>query len=186
MLAKLARELPVGDHAFEPKWDGFRCLVFRDGDDIDLRSRQGRPMARYFPDVVAALRSSRASRVVLDGEIVVTTADGIDFDALLKRIHPAAKHIDRLVETTSATFIAFDVLAVDDRDLRDVAFDERRRCLEALLVDVDAGVQLGPLTWDADMARRWLDALPPGTDGVVAKRRDLPYLCGKRAMLKVK
>ena len=120
MLAKLARELPQGDYAFEPKWDGFRCLAFRDHEHVALQSRAERPMERYFPEVSAALAALPEPRFVLDGEIVVITDRGSDFDALLKRIHPAAKHVDRLAAATPASYVAFDLLALGDRDLRTV------------------------------------------------------------------
>jgi len=186
MLAKLARELPQGDYAFEPKWDGFRCLAFRDHEHVALQSRAERPMERYFPEVSAALSALAEPRFVLDGEIVVITDRGSDFDALLKRIHPAAKHVDRLAAATPASYVAFDLLALGDRDLRDEPFVERRRCLEELARRCGHALAVNAVTWDRADAAVWLEQLAPGTDGVVAKARDLPYRSGKRVMIKVK
>jgi len=186
MLAKLAPDLPTGDYAFEPKWDGFRCLAFRDGDHVDLRSRHDSALGRYFPELVTALLAVDERRFVLDGEIVVLTERGFDFDALLKRIHPAARHVESMLRTTRAAFIAFDALQVGDDDLREQPFAERRLRLEAMLHGVDRPLYVTPLARTEASARRWLDDLPPGTDGVVAKHLDLPYRPGKRAMVKVK
>lgn len=186
MLATLARELPHGPFTYEPKWDGFRCLVFRDGAEVDLRSRKQSPLARYFPELVDAFRALDEERLVLDGEIVVTRDDVLDFDALLKRIHPAASHVERLAHETPATFVAFDVLAVGDEDLRSAPFGSRRARLEHLLGNPPNRISLTPATADASEASRWLARSVSGVDGVVAKRDDSPYLAGKRAMIKVK
>src|SRR3954469_1918864 len=124
MLARLARELPLGDYVYEPKWDGFRCLAFRDGDDVDLRSRNDRPLARYFPEVVEALLALPARRVALDGELVVTSGNGFDFEALLARLHPAASRVERLRTETPASFVAFDLIAVGGESLVDARFSE--------------------------------------------------------------
>src|SRR3954469_11513332 len=126
MLGKLARELPTGDYVFEPKWDGFRCLAFRDGDEVDLRSRNDRPLARYFPELVEALRALAARRLVLDGEIVVVRGGELHFEALMGRLHPSASRVQRLRDEAPARFVAFDLLALGDRDLRDAPFAERR------------------------------------------------------------
>ncbi len=135
MLAKLARELPGdgGAYLYEPKWDGFRCLAFRDGDEVDLRSRHGKPLARYFPELVAALRELPEPRLVLDGEILVTLGGRFDFSSLLNRLHPAASRVDRLRAETPASYIAFDVLAIGDDDLTGRPFDDRRAALEDAL-----------------------------------------------------
>jgi ATP-dependent DNA ligase len=182
MLARLARELPLDGYVYEPKWDGFRCLGFRDGDEVDLRSRNQRPLARYFPEVVAALVSVPERRFVLDGELVVVGENALDFVALLARLHPAASRVERLRHETPASFVAFDLLWAGGDDLRGRPFAERRARLEELLQDVGAPVALTPTTEDADVAATWLDRL----EGVVAKHRDLRYEEGRRAMVKVK
>src|ERR1700676_5553601 len=134
MLAKLTRELPEGDGLYyEPKWDGFRCIVFRDGDDVVLGSRNGKPLTRYFPELIEALRANVPDRCVLDGEIVIAGPDGLDFDALSQRIHPAESRITMLASTTPASFVAFDLLALGDRDLCDAPYAERRKLLEKTL-----------------------------------------------------
>ena len=181
MLAKLARELPVGDYLYEPKWDGFRCLVFRDMDAVDLRSRNARPFARYFPELVDALRLLREQRFALDGEIVAA-----DFAALLARVHPAASRVERLAAETPAQLIAFDVLEIGGSDLRGLPFVERRRALERLLAHAAPPLVLTPITDDPDEAERWLDAARSSIDGVVAKHRELRYEPGRRSMVKVK
>jgi ATP-dependent DNA ligase len=186
MLARLQRELPLGPYVYEPKWDGFRCLAFRDGDDVDLRSRHGRPLARYFPEVTAALRSLDRDGFVLDGEIVLE-ADRFDFAALLARLHPAASRVERLSAETPATLIAFDLLALGDADLRARPFEERRSLLENLVGEGTSALRVTQLTDDPDVAARWLErSHGSGVDGVVAKRRDAPYEAGLRAMVKVK
>ena len=182
MLAKLVRELPVGDYLYEPKWDGFRCLAARDRDDVDLRSRNGRPLARYFPELVAALRELAELRFVLDGEIVT----GFDFTALLARLHPAASRVERLSRETPAQLIAFDLVAAGHEDLTSLPFAERRRRLEELLANAPAALRLTPITRDREAAAAWLDGGRPGIDGVIAKHRDLRYEPGRRSMLKVK
>src|SRR5580704_4613476 len=124
MLAKLARELPRGDYLYEPKWDGFRCIVFRQGDEVELGSRNERPLTRYFPELIDPLRGALPDRAVVDGEIVIAGKRGLDFDALLQRIHPAASRVEMLAATTPASFVAFDMLALDQRDLRPAPFSE--------------------------------------------------------------
>jgi ATP-dependent DNA ligase len=185
MLARLARELPAGDWVYEPKWDGFRCLAFAAGPDVDLRSRNQRPLARYFPELVGALALLPRS-AVLDGEIVIGPGAG-GFEALLARLHPSASRVERLARGTPAALVAFDLLADGGEDVRPLAFAERRARLEALLSGASALLQLTPATADRSRASGWLDA-PPGSgiDGVVAKRRDLPYAAGRRTMVKVK
>jgi ATP-dependent DNA ligase len=187
MLASLARELPRGDFLCEPKWDGFRCLGFREGAEIDLRSRHGRPFSRYFPEVVAALRSVDEPRVVLDGELVVVGETGFDFAALMGRLHPAASRAALLSASTPATYVAFDLLAAGDEDLRPAPFAERRARLEELLRETPSGLKLTPATGDLSVAQGWLQSFAgAGIDGVMAKPRSLEYRPGARAMTKVK
>ncbi|MFN2588957.1 MAG: ATP-dependent DNA ligase [Actinomycetota bacterium] len=187
MLASLARELPVEDGLFyEPKWDGFRCIVFSTGGAVDLRSRHGRPLARYFPEVVPGLAAAGRD-FVLDGELVVPAGDRLDFTALLQRLHPAESRVDLLSRATPARFVAFDAVAAGGADLRARGFGERRRILEAMLHDSPGPLVLTPCTRAPEVARRWLDeAGGGGIDGVVVKHEDLPYVEGKRRMLKVK
>jgi ATP-dependent DNA ligase len=181
-LAKSARELPSGDEwCYEPKWDGFRTIVFRDGEDVHLQSRNGRPMNRYFPDVVEQALALPAKRFVLDGEMVVTV-DGIqEFDLLSQRIHPAASRVERLAHETPAALVAFDLLAVDDETLFELPYRERRERLATMVTDP---VELTPSTDDAGDAAQWL----AGTgEGVIAKLADAPYRPGERVgMVKVK
>lgn len=190
MLARLVRQLPTEEGwYYEPKWDGFRCLAFRDGDEVDLRSRNNRPFARYFPEIVEAVCALPTEHVVLDGEIVVTGPHGSDFEALLLRTHPSASRVERLRRETPASFVAFDLLAVDDEDMRERPFVERRARLEELLRPGSPEILLTPATDDAKVAARWLEGFRgPGIDGVVAKHRELRYEAGKRSagMLKVK
>ena len=188
MLAKLARELPAaGGMLYEPKWDGFRCIVFRDGDEIELGSRNERPLTRYFPELFAPLREQLPERCVLDGEIVIATGGGLDFEALLQRIHPAASRVKLLAEQTPASFVAFDLLAEGDEDLRPVPQLERRRRLEAVMRNTRPPLHITPCTTDRDVAAEWFDAFEgAGLDGVVAKPDHLPYRENERVMLKVK
>src|ERR687888_2436477 len=161
MLARLARELPLDGYVYEPKWDGFRCLAFRDCDEVDLRSRNQRPLARYFPEVVVALRALPVERFVLDGEIVVSG----DFEALLRRLHPAASRVERLSVETPASFVAFDLIVHGADDVRGEPFLERRRRLEELFADAEPPLRLTELTDDEQRASVWLDARN-GIDGV--------------------
>lgn len=186
MLATLARELPMGDYSYEPKWDGFRCLAFRHGSEVDLRSRNGSPFSRYFPELVAAFEALPAPPCVIDGEILVTTNGHFNFDALLKRIHPAASHVTAMAESAPASFVAFDVLAIGNTTLTPSPFVDRRRRLEAVMATAGPPLFVTPLTDDVDVARRWLEQPAEAVDGVVAKHHDSPYLSGKRAMVKVK
>jgi ATP-dependent DNA ligase len=188
MLAKLSREMPEGSqYVYEPKWDGFRCIVFKDGDDVELGSRNEKPLTRYFPELPDALRANLPDRCVVDGEIVIPGANGLDFDALLQRIHPAASRVKLLAEQTPASFVAFDLLALGDDDLMGRPFAERRRLLEAALADAAPPVHLTPATTDPDVARDWFGRFEgAGLDGVVAKATDLAYVPDKRLMLKVK
>ncbi len=187
MLAKAAAEIPVGDWRYEPKWDGFRCVVFRDGDDVVLGSRNERPLTRYFPDVVDAVLAQTPTRCVLDGEVVVAGPDGLDFDALSTRIHPAGSRVRMLAASTPASLVAFDCLAIDDLDLRPAPFTERRDALTAALSGADAPVHLTPLTADPGVAGDWFERFEgAGLDGVVAKPASGVYEEGRRAMVKVK
>ncbi len=189
MLAKLSREMPEAEGLiYEPKWDGFRCIAFRDGDEIELGSRNERPLTRYFPDIVAALGPNVPERCVMDGEIVITSPKGLDFDALLQRIHPAQSRVRMLAETTPASFVAFDLLALDGRDLRSEPFVERRSLLESAVgAMASPPVYVTPATRDAEVARDWFSRFEgAGLDGVVAKSETLAYREGERAMLKVK
>ncbi len=194
MLAKLADEIPVGEGwLYEPKWDGFRCIVFRDGDTIELASRNERPFTRYFPELLEPLLASLPLRCVVDGEIVIPAADdrGLDFDALLQRIHPAESRVKRLAAETPASFVAFDLLALGDRNLLDEPLSTRH----SLLVDElkrpaqhgSSTVHLCPSTTDAAVAQRWfIEFEGAGLDGVIAKRLSDPYTPDKRTLVKVK
>jgi ATP-dependent DNA ligase len=183
MLARLARELPLGDYLYEPKWDGFRCIAFSAGREVVLQSRNGRPLTRYFPELTQAL-SALDRPVVIDGEIVSATAD---FSALMNRIHPAASRVGQLSADTPARLVAFDLLAVDGGDLREAPFGERRSALEAVLADPPPGLALTPATRDVARARPWLELRGEGgIDGVVAKLRSGTYQPGRRALVKIK
>jgi len=188
MLAKLSRSLPEGDDlVYEPKWDGFRAIVFRDGDEVELGSRNERPLTRYFPELVDPIRSALPLRCVVDGEIVIASDHGLDFEALLQRIHPADSRIRLLAGQTPASFVAFDLLALADEDLRSRPFGERRALLAAALADARPPVHLTPATTDPAVASRWFDRFEgAGLDGVVAKRIDVAYRENERVMLKVK
>jgi ATP-dependent DNA ligase len=187
MLAKAVHAVPREPGlVYEPKWDGFRCVVFRDGGELELGSRNDRPLTRYFPEVVEVLAAGLPPRCVVDGEIVIVTPEGLSFDLLQLRLHPAASRVRKLAVDTPAGFVAFDLLALDDRDLTSTPFGERRRLLEGVLRDVP-GLYLTPATDDADQAEDWFTRFEgAGFDGVVAKRTDLPYEQDKRVMWKVK
>jgi ATP-dependent DNA ligase len=188
MLAKLARELPpAGDMLYEPKWDGFRCIIFRDGEEVELGSRNERPLTRYFPEVVAAVKAALPERCVVDGEIVIAGENGLEFDSLLQRIHPAESRVKKLAAETPASFVAFDLLAFGDDDLRARPFSERRVLMEKALSRVKPPVYLTPATADRDLAAEWFDRFEgAGLDGVVAKPTGSPYRENERAMLKIK
>jgi len=192
MLAKAVYEVPrVEGLVYEPKWDGFRCVVFRDGDEVELGSRNDRPLTRYFPEMVPALRAALPNRCVIDGELVVLAESGdgsLDFERLQHRIHPAESRIGMLAETTPASFVAFDLLALGDRDLRGEPFTERRRLLEGVLGGAARSrVYVTPITDDADTAEDWFRRFEgAGFDGVMAKAADGPYQDDVRAMYKVK
>ncbi len=188
MLAKAVHEVPRdAGLTYEPKWDGFRCIVFRDGDEIELGSRNDRPLTRYFPELVDLLKTALPPRCVVDGEIVVVTDAGLDFDTLQQRLHPAASRVNKLAKETPASFVAFDLLALDDRNLLEEPFSERRRLLEGVVDAELARVHLTPLTQDADVAEDWFTRFEgAGFDGVMAKPVDQPYQQDKRVMWKVK
>src|SRR4051812_46076574 len=183
MLAKPVAAIPPGQ-LYEPKWDGFRSIVFRDGDEVEIGSRKERPMTRYFPDVVPAVKRSFPPRAVIDGEIVIAGDGGLDFWALQQRIHPAASRVTLLAGTTPATFIAFDLLALGDDDLMGEPFEDRRAALEQALADPPPPVHVTPITRDEDVARDWFDRFEgAGLDGLIAKRADLTYAPDKRVMM---
>lgn len=190
MLAKLSDDIPEGDGwLYEPKWDGFRCIVFRDGDTIELASRNERPFTRYFPELLAPLLSSLPQQCVVDGEIVIPAADdrGLDFDALLQRIHPAESRVRRLAAETPASFVAFDLLALGDRDLMAQPLSGRHQLLAAALAAAEPPVYLCPSTTDAIVARQWfVEFEGAGLDGVIGKRLADPYTPDKRTLVKVK
>ncbi|MVO87130.1 ATP-dependent DNA ligase [Streptomyces sp. p1417] len=186
MLAKSVARIPPGMQ-YEAKWDGFRAIVFRDGADIELGSRSGKSLTRYFPELVAALRERLPKRCVLDGEIVIARGGRLDFDALTERIHPAASRVRTLAERTPASFVAFDLLALFDEPLLDVPLSDRRRLLTGALQGVDAPVHLAPATLDRDVAEQWFEEFEgAGLDGVIAKPLDLPYRPNERLMYKIK
>jgi ATP-dependent DNA ligase len=187
MLAKLADELPAGAYLYEPKWDGFRAIVFRGPDGVYVQSRDCRPLDRYFPELHEALLEHLPKNSVLDGEIVIATDQGLDFDALQLRLHPAASRVAKLARQTPSSFIAFDVLAIGKRNLMSAPQLQRRAALEELLGGVRPPVYLTPVTRDRGAALDWLSRFEgAGLDGVVAKLESGAYLPGKRAMIKVK
>ncbi len=186
MLAKSVPAIPPGA-SYEPKWDGFRSVVFRDGDELEIGSRNERPMTRYFPELVRALLSELPERCVVDGEIVIATDDGLDFEALQQRIHPAVSRVTMLSEQTPASFVAFDLLALGDDDLTGRPFTERRALLEQALSGARPPVHVTPATTDRDVAQRWFAEFEgAGLDGVVAKPLEGTYQPDKRVMFKIK
>jgi ATP-dependent DNA ligase len=188
MLCKAARELPpAGDVWYEPKWDGFRGIVFRDGDEVLIASRNVRPLTRYFPELVEPLLAQLPDRCVVDGELVIATDHGLDFDQLGQRIHPATSRVRTLAEATPASFVAFDLLAIGDRALLAEPFGARRRLLEEVAGRLPAPLHLTPITDDRDLAADWFVRFEgAGLDGVVAKPLAAPYQPDKRVMVKVK
>jgi ATP-dependent DNA ligase len=189
MLAKAVKDIPTGRLSFEPKWDGFRSIVFRDGDQVEIGSRNERPMTRYFPELVEAVKASLPARSVVDGEIVLVGASGdrLDFEALQARIHPAASRIALLSEQTPATFVAFDLLALGDEDLTGRPFAERRSALVETLAAAAPPIHLTPATTDRAVAEQWFHQFEgAGLDGVIAKPLDGVYQPDKRTMFKVK
>jgi len=187
MLARLARTVPVGGYRYEPKWDGFRCLVACDATGVRMQSRNGRPFARYFPELVEVFAELCDDDVTLDGELMVPSDDGFDFAALMLRLHPSERRARELAERTPARFVAFDLIWREGVDLRPAPFSERREALERVLGTMPAAVAPTPITDDVDVARGWLAAFQGnGVDGVVAKDPRAPYEPGKRTMIKVK
>jgi ATP-dependent DNA ligase len=188
MLSAAAEALPAGEGwQFEPKWDGFRTLVFRDGPEILLQSRDEKPMNRYFPELIAPLAVGLPERCVVDGEIVIVGGAGLDFEALLLRIHPAASRVKRLAAESPASFVAWDLLALGDEDLREAPLATRRERLEGALATAAPPLHLSPATRDRAVAEDWFRRFEgAGLDGVMAKRLDAPYRPGQRTMVKVK
>jgi ATP-dependent DNA ligase len=188
MLAKLAEELPAsGPFLYEPKWDGFRSIVFRGGGDVFIQSRDLRPLDRYFPELHDVFLRTLPDRAVIDGEIVIATEHGLDFDRLQLRLHPAASRAAKLARETPASFVAFDLLAIGDRDLRGTPQAERRVRLEEALAGVEPPIHVTPMTRDRSVASEWLSRFEgAGLDGVIVKLEDGIYEPGKRAMIKVK
>ena len=188
MLAKAADGLPSDEGwLFEPKWDGFRAIVFRDGDEVLIQSRDLKPLDRYFPELAAPIRASLPERCVVDGEVVISKDGELQFEALLLRIHPAASRVKMLAEESPASFVGWDLLALDNRDLRATSQGERRTLLETAFNRVTAPIHLTPATTDRALAQDWFHRFEgAGLDGVIAKRLSEPYQPGKRAMLKIK
>ena len=187
MLAKAVPALPEGELSFEPKWDGFRSIIFRDGDEVEIGSRNGKPLTRYFPELVEALKRNLPPRCVLDGEVVLVAGDRLDFDALQQRIHPAASRVKLLAGQTPASFVAFDLLALGGEDFTGRPFAERREALERALAARSAPVLVTAATRDRDTAERWFNQFEgAGLDGIVAKALDSVYQPDKRTMFKVK
>src|SRR4051812_5845168 len=189
MLSKAIDAIPDGDYVFEPKWDGFRSIVFRDGDEVEIGSRNERPMTRYFPELVDAVLSELPRRCVIDGEIILPDFTGgrLDFEALQLRLHPAASRVRKLAAETPAHFIAFDLLALGDEDYTERPFTDRRAALEQALAAVKPPIHLTPATTDHDVAARWFTQFEgAGLDGLVAKPLDGIYEPNKRVMFKIK
>lgn len=187
MLAKLAEEVPAGEYLYEPKWDGFRAIVFRGTDEVYIQSRDKRPLDRYFPELHQALMERLPANVVIDGEIVIVTANGLDFDALQLRLHPAESRVRKLANETPSALVAFDLLAHGKRDFMPAPQAERRAALEKLLRDVAPPIYLTPMTRDRAAAIDWLSRFEgAGLDGVIAKAASGRYQPDKRAMIKVK
>ncbi|MCI0685690.1 MAG: ATP-dependent DNA ligase [Sporichthyaceae bacterium] len=189
MLAKSVKQIPTGDLMFEPKWDGFRSIIFRDGDEVEIGSRNERPMTRYFPEVVEAVLANFPNRCVIDGEIVIrdTEGAGLDFEALLQRIHPAESRVRLLAEQTPASFVGFDLLALDDVDYSEEPFAKRRAALEQALAAANPPIHLTPMTRDRAVAEQWFHQFEgAGLDGLIAKPAESTYQPDKRVMFKIK
>jgi ATP-dependent DNA ligase len=188
MEALLAAELPEGSGwQFEPKWDGFRCLAKRDDDEVTLTSKSGKPLARYFPEVVEMLRGVEAKQFLLDGELIIPVGDALSFDALQLRLHPAASRVRKLAHETPAELMAFDLLELDGKPLASLPLSKRRDRLEQFFAKNEVpGLQLSPMTCEREVAVGWLERSGGALDGVIAKRADQDYRSGERAMIKVK
>src|SRR5262249_43733479 len=188
MLAKRVSELPTaGSWVFEPKWDGFRALVFRDGDEILIQSRDEKPLNRYFPELIEPLKSQLPARCVLDGEVVIAKDSALDFDALQLRLHPAASRVKLLSQQIPASIVFFDILCEGDRDLRNTAFEQRRLELESILAPSATPIHITPATRDSSLAADWFRRFEgAGLDGVIAKSIFSIYEPNKRVMLKIK
>ncbi len=189
MLAKSVKEIPVGEYSYEPKWDGFRSIIFRDGDEVEIGSRNERPMTRYFPEVVEAVKANFPERAVIDGELIVIgeTGDRLNFDLLQQRIHPAASRVKLLSEQTPAHFIGFDLLALGDDGYTERPFTERREALEQALANAADTIHLTSVTRDPKLAQDWFTQFEgAGLDGVVAKGLGVTYQPDKRVMFKIK
>ena len=188
MEALLAAELPEGKGwQFEPKWDGFRCLARRDGDEVTLTSKPGKPLARYFPEVAEMLRGLKTRQFLLDGELIIPVGDALSFDALQLRLHPAESRVRKLAKETPAELMAFDLLELDGRSLTELPLSKRREMLEQFFARNEApALQLSPMTCDRNVAIGWLERSGGALDGVIAKRADQDYRSGERAMIKVK
>ena len=192
MLAKAIVGIPepdskFGDLVFEPKWDGFRCIVFRDGDEIELGSRNERPLTRYFPEILEPLKSQLPQRCVVDGELIIVRDNELDFNALQLRLHPAESRVNKLAAEIPCSFVAFDLLALGDEDLRERSYSERRALLAAELGTASSPVHLTPTTTDREIAQHWFEEFEgAGLDGLIAKPADAPYAENKRSQLKVK
>ena len=189
MLAKAVKQIPDGNLSFEPKWDGFRSIIFRDGDDVEIGSRNERPMTRYFPELVEAVRENLPERCAVDGEIIVVgeSGDRLEFEVLQMRIHPAASRVNMLSEQTPASFVAFDLLALDDTDYTQVPFAERRAALVDALAPAQPPIHVTAATTDRELAQQWFHQFEgAGLDGLIAKPLDGLYLPDKRSMFKIK
>jgi ATP-dependent DNA ligase len=188
MEALLAAELPEGEGwQFEPKWDGFRCLAHRDGVEVTLTSKSGKPLARYFPEIVETLLRTKAERFLLDGELIIPVGDALSFDALQLRLHPAESRVRKLAAATPAELMVFDLLELDGQTLATLPLSQRREQLESFFrKNAVRGLQLSPMTCDRNVALGWLERSGGALDGVIAKRADLEYRPGERAMIKVK
>jgi ATP-dependent DNA ligase len=191
MEARQVEELPLGDEwQYEPKWDGFRCIIFKDGEEIDLQSKSAKPLGRYFPEIVESVRQLEAQQFVLDGEIVIPVDKTLSFDALLQRVHPAESRVRKLASATPALFVAFDMLMTErGKVLVTHRLVERRERLESFAKRYfeKSSMRLSPCTRESDVARKWLTSVKTGLDGVVAKNNELPYMSGERSgMVKIK
>lgn len=188
MLAKAVSGVPVKDGLiYEPKWDGFRCIIFRDGDEVELGSRNTKPLTRYFPEMVETVKANTPERCVLDGEIVIVGEQGLNFDLLSQRIHPAKSRVTMLSQELPSSFVAFDLLAIDDENLCDRPFSERRKRLEQALAKAKPPMYVTPATDDPETAEKWFNAFEgAGLDGIVSKPSELQYVPNKRLMFKTK